>query len=89
MAEGINVRFAGTLRKFLQERVSESGLYGSASEYIRDLVRRDYEREEERKWGWLREELRAGSEADESRFAPLDAESVIQKARSRRASHAG
>ena len=84
MAEGINVRFAGALQQFIHERVRVSGLYGSASEYIRDLVRRDYEREDARKWGWLRNELRAGADADESQFVPLNSESVLRKAKSRR-----
>lgn len=44
MAEGVNVRFAGELQRFLQTGIGDAGLYGSASEYIRDLVRRDYER---------------------------------------------
>ena len=88
MAEGINVRFAGALQQFIHERVRGSGLYGSASEYIRDLVRRNFEREDARKWCWLRGELRAGTEADESKFVPLNAETVIRKAKSRRKSHA-
>jgi antitoxin ParD1/3/4 len=89
MAEGINVRFAGELQRFIQERTGETGLYGSASEYIRDLVRRDYEREEQRKWQVLRHELKAGAEANESEFVPLDAESLIAQAKNRRKSHAG
>lgn len=89
MAEGINVRFAGPLQEFIQSRVSEAGLYNSASEYIRDLVRRDYEREEERKADWLRHELAPGMRADESAFSPLDADALIRKAKSRRESHAG
>lgn len=88
MAEGINVRFAGVLQQFIQERSRASGLYGSASEYIRDLVRRDYEREEKRKWSWLRDELKAGAAAEEKQFVPLDAGAVLRKAKARRASHA-
>ena len=88
MAEGINVRFAGALQQFIHERAGAKGLYGSASEYIRDLVRRDYEREEKRKWGWLHDELKAGAKADEKQFIPLDAETVLRKAKARRASHA-
>ena len=88
MAEGINVRFAGPLQQFINERASARGLYGSASEYIRDLVRRDYEREEKRKWSWLRDELKAGAVADEKQFVPLDTETVLRKAKARRASHA-
>lgn len=87
MAEGINVRFAGTLQQFIHQRVSGSGLYSSASEYIRDLVRRDFEKEEERKSEWMREQLRAGAIADESEFVPLDADDLLQKAKARRTSH--
>lgn len=89
MAEGINVRFAGTLQQFIQQRVSGSGLYSSASEYIRDLVRRDFEREEERKSQWLREQLKAGAEAAESDFMPLDADALMHKARGRGERNAG
>ncbi len=79
MAEGINVRFSGTLQQFIHDRVDGSGLYSSASEYIRDLVRRDLEREEERRWDGLRTELAHGLAADESAFVPLSAKSLLQK----------
>ncbi len=87
MAEGVNVRFAGELQRFIQERTGVSGLYASASEYIRDLVRRDYERNEQSKWLWLRQELKAGAEATESEFLPLEADSLIAEAKARRKSH--
>lgn len=81
MAEGINVRFAGELQRFVQTRAGADGLYASASEYIRDLVRRDYERTEHANWRWLREELKTGVEADESEFVPLDASEILKEAR--------
>ena len=81
MAEGINVRFTGELQRFIQNRTGDSGLYGSASEYIRDLVRRDYEREERRRWQWLRQELKAGTDADEAVFVALDADEIILEAK--------
>lgn len=81
MAAGVNVRFAGELQNFIQERVLKSGLYSSTSEYIRDLVRRDYEKEEQRKWAWLRNELQGGAVADESEFVPLNAGELLAKAR--------
>jgi len=87
MAEGVNVRFAGELQRFIRGRVGESGLYASASEYLRDLVRRDYEREEERKWSWLRSELSAGLQASEAEFVPLDARKIVKEARARRKAH--
>ena len=84
MAEAIQVQFAGALERFIHERVEGTGVYSSAGEYIRDLVRRDFEREEERKWGWLRDELKAGVEAEESDFVPLDAAALLLKAKARR-----
>lgn len=83
MSEGVNVRFSGALQRHVQERASGSGLYCSASEYIRDLVRRDFEKEEARRWSWLRRELSAGANADESEFVPLDAGAAIEKAKLR------
>lgn len=87
MAEGINVRFAGTLQQFIHQRVSDSGLYSSASEYIRDLVRRDFEKENEKKSEWLRGQLQAGALAAESEFVHLDADTLIQKAKARKTPH--
>ena len=89
MAEGVNVRFAGELQRFVQERTGVSGLYASASEYIRDLVRRDYEREEQRKWAWLQEELKSGVNAPEADFVPLNANNLIAEAKARRTRHGG
>jgi len=83
MAEGVNVRFSGALQKFVEQRSHGSGLYGSASEYIRDLVRRDYEREEERRWAVLRSEMSPGMEAAESEFLTLDPAAVLSEARKR------
>ncbi len=85
MAGGVNVRFAGELQRSIQSRVGVSGIFASASEYIRDLVRRDYEREEQRKAIWLRHELKPGVEATESAFMELDADSLISEAKARRA----
>ncbi len=87
MAEGVNVRFVGKLQKFIQSRVVESGLYNSTSEYLRDLVRRDYEREEQRKGSWLRTELRPGLQANETEFVALNAGKIITEARARRKAH--
>jgi antitoxin ParD1/3/4 len=79
MAEGVNVRFSGELQNFIHSKIGGSGLYASASEYIRDLVRRDYERDEQRKWAALRNELKAGMEADASQFVPFDIEEIISE----------
>jgi antitoxin ParD1/3/4 len=88
MAEGVNVRITGKLRRFIENQASPDGLYESASEYVRDLVRRDYERKEKRKWSWLIDQLQPGMEADESEFIPLDAEEIIKTAKKEKAGNA-
>jgi hypothetical protein len=41
------------LLRFIQERAGPNGLYKPASEYLRDLIGRDFQCQEERKWSWL------------------------------------
>jgi antitoxin ParD1/3/4 len=48
--------------------VVKSGLYNSASEYVRDLVRRDYERVELRKLDPSRSEIESEVEAALAEF---------------------
>ncbi len=87
MSAAITINFPGELESFVQQRVGSSGLYDSASEYIRDLVRRDYEQEEQRRWTWLTNELTPGMNAAESEFVPLDAASIIAEAKARKQAH--
>lgn len=87
MSTAITINFLGELESFVQQRVGNSGLYDSANEYIRDLVRRDYEQEEQIRWTWLAEELTPGMKAAESEFVPLDAASVIAEAKARKQAH--
>ncbi len=63
--------------------------YSSASEFIRDLVRRDCEREEARKRLWLRQERKACQKAQQSEFETLDIDGPIGEARSQRHSRCG
>ena len=85
MAEGINVRFAGPLQEFIRQRTGPGGLYQSASEYIRDLVRRDYERDESQQGEALYQQLRQGAHAPLDEFMPLDVEAIIREGKLRRA----
>jgi len=87
MAEGVNVRFTGILKKFVEQRAAGEGLYGSASEYIRDLVRRDYERREEERWDALHHELKVLMTAPDSDFVPLDAQEILAEAKRRKRGH--
>jgi putative addiction module CopG family antidote len=86
MAEGVNVRLSGPLKKYVQEQISPSGLYESASEYVRTLIRQDYEKSEEQRWERLVSELTPGHEADVSEFKEVSAQDVIGRNRARRSS---
>lgn len=88
MAEGVNVRITGKLRRFIEEQAGPDGLYESASEYVRDLIRRDYQRQEGRKWRWLMDQLRPGMEADESEFIPFQIQEIIKTAKKEKADNA-
>jgi len=79
MAEGVNVRFPEKLREFVEERTN--GFYGSVSEYIGELVRRDFEAEEARKWSWLKSEITPGLTAGEEEFVAVHPEDVINRNR--------
>jgi len=88
LAEKVNVRITGKLSRFIEQQASPNGFYESASEYVRDLIRRDYHRHEERKWSWLMDQLRLGMNADENEFVPLDPEEIIKAAKKEKARNA-
>ena len=41
MNRSFNVSLGGDLRRYVEERTGDKGLYATPSEYIRDLIRRD------------------------------------------------
>jgi hypothetical protein len=45
------------------------------------------EREEQRKWSWLRSELKPGLEAGEAEFVDLEADKLVKQAKARRKAH--
>jgi hypothetical protein len=50
-------------------------------------LQRNDEREEQRKWSWLRSELLPGLNADETDFVACDADKIIKEAKARRKAH--
>jgi len=77
-SENVNVRVTGDLRNHLQQQIGLFGLYENASEYIRDLIRRDL-KDRKAAWEWLRQELEPGLRADESQFIKVTAADVIKR----------
>jgi antitoxin ParD1/3/4 len=43
MSSSLNVSLTDELRRFVDSRASDQGVYSTPSEYIRDLIRRDME----------------------------------------------
>jgi len=82
-AANLNVRISGELRHHLLQQVGAEGLYENASEYIRDLIRRDLKSKREA-WEWLAKELEAGLRADESEFLAITSRDVIARNKKRR-----
>lgn len=81
MAEGINVRLPAQLKAFVEEKASPDGLYGSASEYIRDLVRHDYEKSDAEKEAWLNGVLDQALAQPLETYKELDMNEFIQRKR--------
>ena len=48
---------------------------------------RDFKSDEQRKWSWLRSEIKAGLGASETEFVALDAGKIIKEAKARRNAH--
>lgn len=85
MAEGVNVRISGKLKEYISLQVGPDGLYENASEYVRDLIRKDYLRQEELKMDLLYKRLMPGMQADEKEFLEFDPEKVIETAKKQKA----
>lgn len=77
----LNVRISGVLSDFVAAHVGDDGAYENVSEYVRDLIRRDKERNEREMFERLKTELIHAFGEPESSYASLDAESVIARNR--------
>ena len=75
-SENVNVRVTGDLRTHLQQQIGQYGLYENASEYIRDLIRRDL-KDRKTAWEWLRQELEPGLRTHENQFIRVTSDDVI------------
>ena len=81
-SESIHVRVTGKLQDHIRQQTGENGLYENASEYIRALIRRDIQNNEEG-WDWLKRHIEPGLRADENEFVSVTAEDVIRRNKSR------
>jgi len=77
-----NVKITGKLEEFARHQIGDDGLYETTSEYLRDLIRQDMERKENKAWADLREALLPGMQAPDSAFIKVTAADVIGRNRS-------
>jgi putative addiction module CopG family antidote len=79
-SDNLNVRVTGKLRAFVNQQIGPDGFYENASEYVRDLIRRDLESRTQ-SWEWLKAQLEPGLRADASEFVSASADDVIRRNR--------
>ena len=80
----MNISLPDTLRDFVDEQIARGG-YGTSSEYVRELIRRDQERLRLRALLLEGAESPATGEADAPYFAALHARATSPKSAKRRA----
>lgn len=77
----MTVNLTGPLGDFVAASVGEDSAYENASEYIRDLIRRDMERVDQDRLERLKAELVHAFNAPESSYRALTAADVIARNR--------
>ena len=75
----LNVRIGGSLSEFVGQNVGDDGNYDNVSEYIRDLIRRDKDRIEERRFQSLKAELQQSFKQPDSEYVNLSAADIISR----------
>ncbi len=71
----LNVRISGSLKDFVSHEIQQ-GTYENISEYVRDLIRRDKARVEQKAFETLRAELRLAFAAPDSDYIELSASEI-------------
>lgn len=74
----ITVDITGELAEHVAQTVGEHGFYESATEYVRDLIRRDIKVEADR-FDAFRAELQAAFAEPEENYVDVTAEEVIAR----------
>jgi antitoxin ParD1/3/4 len=79
----LNVRVNGALGDFVAANVGDAGSYENVSEYVRDLIRKDKERTEQKLFERLKAELGAAFAAPDDSYHALTAKELIARNRTR------
>ena len=79
----IHTRLPEVLAEHVLLRCSE-GIYDNSSEYIRDLIRQDYEKTEREKWKRLKSKLADAANAPFEEFIEIDPQASLEEFKQRR-----
>lgn len=79
----LNVRVNGPLAAFVTEKVGPEGRYENVSEYVRDLIRREFEREEAAAFDQLKTELQHAFSVSDDQCQTFDADAFRARMRDR------
>ena len=75
----LNVRVTGSLCDHVTKNISSDGHYDNVSEYIRDLIRQDQNRAEQRKFEMVKAELQLAFSASEEDYISLSADDIFKR----------
>ena len=75
----LNVRVGGGLREFVAQAVGDDGDYDNASEYVRDLIRKDKEKSELKAFEAKRTALAQAFALPKSAYRKVRMEEVIER----------
>lgn len=70
MTSSLHVSLPDEMRRFVDHRTNGKAQYATPSEYVRDLIRRDMEKEADKLSVYI-ELLKAADDIDNGRFMPL------------------
>jgi len=84
MAEArINTRLPKQLADYVNEICGPHGFYETASEFVRELIRQHYEKNEQYKWQALNMKLAPGANANISEFEVVNPEEQLKQFKTR------
>jgi len=75
----LTVRLSGALSEYVSANVGDEGSYENVSEYIRDLIRRDKQRQEAENFERLRAELTLAFQQPDDSYLSMTAAEVIRR----------
>ena len=77
----LNVRVGGALSEYVASAIGDHGDYDNASEYVRDLIRRDKQRAEQAAFEAKRAALQQAFALPDSAYQAVSAEEIVRRAK--------